>query len=171
MNRTHVFALALFLGASGWAIAQGPPQGQPGGQSGRPPMPPTVAALDANHDGTIDETEIANAPAALRTLDKNSDGKLTMDEFRPARPGGQGGPGPAGQGMPGAGGPGGAHPRMPIMLALDANKDGLVDEKEIANAPAALRTLDKNKDGKLSRDEFMPPRPGGQAGPGGPPQG
>jgi hypothetical protein len=35
----------------------------------------------------IDETEIANATAALRTLDKNGDGKLTMDELMPLRPG------------------------------------------------------------------------------------
>ena len=38
-------------------------------------------ALDANHDGVIDANEIANAPAALKTLDKNGDGKLTPDEF------------------------------------------------------------------------------------------
>ena len=42
--------------------------------------------LDANHDGVIDETEIANASAALKTLDKNGDGKLTMDELMGPRP-------------------------------------------------------------------------------------
>jgi hypothetical protein len=60
--------------------------------------------LDANHDGVIDETEIANASAALRTLDKNGDGKLTLDELMPPHPGpGQGfghppGPPPDGNG-------------------------------------------------------------------------
>jgi len=92
------------------AIAQdGPPRGGPGqGQGpggGPPPPPPLVAALDANHDGVIDSQEIDNAAAALRTLDKNKDGKLTQDEFRPPRreggPGGQGG-----QGGPGEGGGG-----------------------------------------------------------------
>ena len=34
----------------------------------------------------IDETEIANASAALLTLDKNGDGKLTMDELLPPPP-------------------------------------------------------------------------------------
>ena len=56
-------------------------------------MPAIVAALDANHDGVIDADEIANASAALKTLDKNGDGKLTPDEFmgpRPQRPGRQG---------------------------------------------------------------------------------
>jgi len=46
-----------------------------------------VAALDANHDGVIDADEIANAPAALKSLDKNGDGKLTPDEFMGKRPG------------------------------------------------------------------------------------
>ena len=46
-----------------------------------------MAALDVNHDGVIDASEIANAVAALKTLDKNQDGKLTQDELRPARPG------------------------------------------------------------------------------------
>jgi Ca2+-binding EF-hand superfamily protein len=45
---------------------------------------PILAALDANHDGTISAAEIANAPAALKALDKNGDGQLTEDEVRPA---------------------------------------------------------------------------------------
>ncbi len=35
----------------------------------------------------IDADEIANAPAALKALDKNGDGQLTADELRP--PGGK----------------------------------------------------------------------------------
>jgi hypothetical protein len=61
--------------------------------SGRRGGPPVVTALDANKDGTLDATEIANASAALLTLDKNGDGQLTSDELMPARPEGQGGPG------------------------------------------------------------------------------
>jgi hypothetical protein len=48
--------------------------------------PPLVGALDANRDGVIDEKEIKQAPEALRKLDKNNDGKLTMEELRPPRP-------------------------------------------------------------------------------------
>jgi len=66
-------------------------------------MSPIVAALDANKDGEIDAAEIANAAAALKTLDKNGDGKLTADEIRPPR--GPGGPGrgerPRGERPPG----------------------------------------------------------------------
>ena len=59
-----------------------------------PPPSPLMQALDANHDGVIDADEIANAPAALKTLDKNGDGKLTPDELRPACPPQKGGPPP-----------------------------------------------------------------------------
>jgi hypothetical protein len=48
---------------------------------------------------------------------------------------------------------------MPLFAVLDANRDGIIDEAEINNAPAALRTLDKNKDGKLTLGELRPPRP------------
>jgi hypothetical protein len=75
-------------------------------------MSPIIAVLDANHDGVIDEKEIENASAALKKLDKNGDGKLTMDEIRPPRPEGGPGPGfdrgPRGPGGEGRrGGPGG----------------------------------------------------------------
>lgn len=78
----------------------GPQQGGQPGEGQRPPVPPLMAALDTNHNGVIDATEIDNAPAALRKLDKNGDGQLTLDELRPPRPqGGRGGfGGPNGQG-------------------------------------------------------------------------
>lgn len=61
------------------------PDGQ-GPDGPRPPAPPLIGALDANHDGVIDEKEIASASDALKKLDKNGDGKLTMEELRPPRP-------------------------------------------------------------------------------------
>jgi hypothetical protein len=66
------------------------------------------------------------------------------------------------------------------MAALDANKDGVIDAAEIANASAALGKLDKNGDGRLTTEELRPPRPPqGEPGsyeprdrrPGGPPPG
>lgn len=65
------------------------PDGQPG--AGPRPLGPVFAALDTNKDGTLDASEIANATASLRTLDKDNDGKLTVEELRPARPAGAGG--------------------------------------------------------------------------------
>lgn len=118
-NQIKLTLAALALGvAATIAVAQDsqPPmqgQGQGQGQGGpgrghRPPPNPICMALDVNHDGVIDADEIANASAALKTLDKNGDGKLTQDELRPAHPpggmGGRGGPeagnGDAPQGPP-----------------------------------------------------------------------
>jgi Ca2+-binding EF-hand superfamily protein len=47
----------------------------------------------------------------------------------------------------------------PVIAALDANKDGVIDENEIANASVALKKLDKNGDGKLTEDELRPAPP------------
>ncbi len=86
----------------------GPGQGGPGqaggGPGGQRGMSPIIEALDLNKDGTIDAEELNQAAASLKKLDKNNDGKLTEAEYRPLRPGGQGGPGAGGQGGPGAGG-------------------------------------------------------------------
>ncbi|HTL72916.1 MAG TPA: EF-hand domain-containing protein [bacterium] len=107
-------ALVAVLGALALAAnaqdnnTDGPPQGGqgqrgPGMGQQRPPMPAVVRALDVNHDGVVDADEIANASAALKTLDKNGDGKLTMQELMGPRPQMRGG---KGQGR-GPGGPGG----------------------------------------------------------------
>ncbi len=52
----------------------------------KPPVPPVIAALDADHDGTISATELEGAPASLKTLDKNGDGELSPEELRPHGP-------------------------------------------------------------------------------------
>jgi hypothetical protein len=112
-NMKHITALLMALGLALPAITFGQdgnqrggrPDGPPAGEAGGPPPrfdgqrpqqpPPLINVLDANHDGVIDEDEIKNASEALRKLDKNGDGKLTMDELRPPRP--DGGPGGEGQ--------------------------------------------------------------------------
>ncbi len=47
--------------------------------------------------------------------------------------------------------------RDPLRRALDANRDFQLDADEIAAAPAAIKTLDTNGDGKLDREELRPP--------------
>ncbi len=147
------------------AAGQGP-EGRPGRGGG-----PLGGALDANHDGVIDASEIANASVALATLDKNNDGKLTVDEVRPPHRG------PRPEGAPDDGQeppkpPGdeanAKRPHPPLVAALDANGDGVIDAAEIANAPAALKSLDKNGDGQLTHDELRPAGGRGPGGPGGP---
>ena len=58
-------------------------------------------------------------------------------------------------------GPGGHRPPPPVIVALDANRDGQIDAQEIANAGNSLLTLDANGDGHLSGDELRPPCPWG----------
>jgi Ca2+-binding EF-hand superfamily protein len=64
--------------------------------------------------------------------------------------------------------------RLPVMMALDADGDGVISADEINNAAVALRKLDKNNDGKLTEEEtrpnFPPGGPGGrrEEGPSGP---
>lgn len=84
--------------------------GRPVMRGQQPIVPPVVAVFDANHDGVIDEREIEHAGEALKKLDKNADGKVTLDELRPLRPDGAPGVGPnRGLGTPpsrrGPGGP------------------------------------------------------------------
>jgi len=156
----------------------GPPQGSPGGRGGHRgersrPRLPLLTALDINGDGVIDAGEIAGAPAALKTLDKNGDGRLTRDEYLPERPEGQGpGEGPGGgaamDGPGGEGGPGGGMRNNPLVKALDASGDGVIDAAEITNARAELKALDLNRDGSLSGEEIHPARPEGQGSEGGP---
>jgi EF hand len=67
--------------------------------------------------------------------------------------------GPPPEGAPGGGGPRHRPPPLPLILALDVNHDGVIDSNEIANASAELLTLDKNGDGQLTKDEYLPPLP------------
>jgi hypothetical protein len=158
-----VLITTLALGGSALcARAQyesGPPPGGPDVIHGAAPLPPIIFALDANHDGVIDSNEIANASAALKTLDKNGDGQLSEDELLPPHADGHGPDGP-----PNRGNTGQRPPPPPLVAALDVNHDGVIDSNEIANASAALKTLDKNGDGKLTEDELFPPPPAGQRG-------
>ena len=45
---------------------------------------------------------------------------------------------------------------FPLTASLDRDGDGLISESEIEGAVAALEGLDKNQDGKLTRDELRP---------------
>ncbi len=106
MKRFSLVALGLLVigcGVAVWAQPPGSPgRGGPGrgGQGddgprgerhgpseGHPPGGnPLMEALDANQDHVISADEIQAAAAALLTLDKNGDGELSEDEFRPDGP-------------------------------------------------------------------------------------
>lgn len=60
-------------------------------------------------------------------------------------------------------------PKPPVVTALDTDGDGTLSKAEIGNASKALIKLDRNNDGKLTREELRPRskghrRPGGQSG-------
>lgn len=137
--------------------------GGPGGPEGGRPRggSPIVQALDADKNQEISAAEITGAAAALKTLDKDGDGKLVAEEFRGGRPGGDRRPEPtAAEGAP-------ERPRrvMPLVATLDVDSDGEISAAEITNAPGVLKTLDKNSDGTLTPDEFGGgPRGGGKGG-------
>lgn len=139
------FGLILMLGAALLAQqASRPERGGPGGM-GRFGAPPVLAALDANGDGEVSAQEIDNAAVALRTLDKNKDGKLTREELfgmpRGFGPGGMGGPDPA--------------EIVNRMMAFDRNGDGKLSNDELPERMRGLMTrADANKDGFVDRDEL-----------------
>ena len=124
----------------------------------------TFAQLDANKDGQLTADEISEDKKRLferlvRTSDKNSDGKLSLEEFTAGL---QPKPGRT-EAAPLDGADGGRRPEK-LFARLDANGDGKVTADEV---PEPLREMfkrvlargDKNGDGTLTKDEFL------QAGP------
>jgi len=87
-NIATLIVLTVGLSALHAQSATAPPSGRQTGttQRAKPATSLLVATLDANHDGVIDAAEINNASAALKSLDKNADGKLTGAELRRPRP-------------------------------------------------------------------------------------
>ncbi|MEO5914196.1 MAG: hypothetical protein ABIS50_08185 [Luteolibacter sp.] len=148
--KTPTIQLALALAACIAASAQPPP---PRGDRRPPPVPPVFAALDTDHDRVLSADEINAAVEVLKTLDKNGDGEITLEELRlpppkdPKRPKDPKGPKDPPPNKP---------PAPPVIAALDADHDGTLSAEELANAPESLKVLDKNGDGELSPEELRP---------------
>lgn len=112
---------------------------------------------DANSDGKLTKDEIPEEQKEMfqRITDRLGVDSLTKEQFVRAimmqrRP--EGGR-PAEGSRPGFGG---GLPPLPVLRALDADNDGEISKAEIEGATKALTGLDKNGDGKLSRDEILP---------------
>jgi outer membrane protein assembly factor BamB len=139
-----------------------PNRGPGGGGPSVMQTDPVLSTLDKDRNKEISAEEIAAAPAALKALDKNQDGKISEDEVTPQR---------------GDGGGEGNRPRprrgpgimrmMKANAALDADASGAIEEAEIMNAAVALQKLDANRDGKLTEEEagmrYMGPQNTGAA--------
>lgn len=119
---------------------------------------PILNGLDTDQNGLISGSEIAGAPAQLRKLDKNGDGKLTRDEAGLQMQRGRG-PGGEGRGRGGDEPPPAAPPSVQemtsMLMAFDKNHDGKLQKTEV---PERLQGLfergDTNQDGVLTRDEI-----------------
>ena len=102
---------------------------------------PVMKALDTDGDYTISGRELILAPAALRTLDRNHDGKLDPWECGAA----------AGSPRPAA-----FIRRNPVLAVIDTDRNGELSAEEIANSSVSLQALDRNGDGRLTPDEYLP---------------
>lgn len=162
---------------------RGGERGGPGGQRGggdmgrMMQMMPVLAALDADKDGVISKSEINNAAAALRKLDKNGDGELDAEEMRPSRPEGGRSRGGAPEGGPGGergGRSAGAGGMMDRIMSQDKNQDGKLSKDEVDERMLPMfDRLDANSDGSIDKSEIeaaaarMGGGRGGRGGPGG----
>ena len=134
-----------------------PPQGEPGrfgggfgfgGEGFRIPNP-LLIAMDTDKDGNLSAEEIENAATALKTLDKNKDGRLDQAETRPNFEG-------MGRGPFGGEGDTSAAQMVERLMAMDANKDGKLSKEELPERMQSMMTRgDKNEDGVLDKEEIM----------------
>jgi Ca2+-binding EF-hand superfamily protein len=97
-------------------------------------------ALDANKDGEISEAELKKAVTALKKLDADSDGKITLAEA--SGPGGPGGMGDPSQ-------------MVERWMENDQNGDGKLTSDEVPEFMGRmLQNADENGDGALDKAEL-----------------
>jgi len=131
-----------------------------GGSPGSEEMVSRMMSFDKDGDGKLSAAELPERMQGMMArADKNNDGLLTKEELTAAAP-------PQGEGR--GGGPrGGGMMRMdPILSAVDTDQDGTLSAAEIQSSSAAIAKLDKDGDGKLTREEVRPAM--GGRGPRGP---
>lgn len=159
-----ILVVAAIAFSTSVAQAQPPQGGLPGGH-------PILGALDVDKNQELSAEEINNATNALKALDKNADGILNekdLGRMGSPRAGGQGG-------APGRGasqrGSGGADAGKQVnnfadrLMAFDKNKNGKIEKDELPERmQAVMSNLDSNKDNVLDKQELDELRKAAAAG-------
>jgi len=137
MIKRNKFGYIAILGAVGLVLARWTIGYARTKQPDTPPRTsPSFSDLDKDHDGrlTLDEfkagfQDLANPEEKFKSLDTNGDGFLSISEYKAGYP----------------------DPIPPKKVAKNGKKAANVDPKKVAKQFAKL---DSNGDGKLSLDEF-----------------
>lgn len=173
--------LRAMQGRPGTPDGQSParPEGQPGGRPGMGPfrMPRILQKLDTDGDGRVSKAELARAAEMFADLDENGDGQLDPRELMGPPPEGMAlGQRPDGR-RPEMDGPRpeGDRPGTPqrgpfdgqFFARLDKDGDGKLSKDEATDRiKENFNRLDRNSDGFLEREElanlFRQGRPGGR---------
>jgi len=138
-------------GRGGFGGRRGGPAGFGGGGRGGPEMLrmfPLFATLDADENGEISSDEIENATAALKKLDRNSDGKLTAEELRPQPRGDR-------EARRQRGNRRSAEAMVQRFMQYDENEDGKISKEETPERLSRMfARLDINEDGDVTAEEI-----------------
>mgnify|MGYP001765219987 CR=1 FL=1 len=150
--------LGLALGpthAQGWGPGMGPGMGQGmgGGMGGGNPDAPwrqRFSTLDENADGVIDRNEfLTQAEGVFAAMDADTDGQLTLEEYKAVRMGPQRGLNPAREAMM-------QQRKVERFAPMDTNRDGRVgrDEFLAAHGGQMFKAMDGDGDGRITPQEF-----------------
>ena len=116
-------------------------------RAGAPAAPQPNAmfdAIDADGDGIISKTELRKAIKALKSLDADDDGSITLAEAS------------VGGAAIGPGAPLGEDPQIAQLMANDKNGDGKLTANEVPREMVPLlRGVDQNADGEITREELV----------------
>lgn len=117
---------------------------RPGGpNAGAPQGNALFAAMDADGDGVISKVELRKAIKALKTLDTDNDGSITLAEAS------------VGAVPTAAVGLAANAPQVARLMAMDRNKDNTLTANEVPPAmQQMLGAADQNGDGVITRDEI-----------------
>lgn len=94
----------------------------------------TLNQLDRNRDGKVDSDEWPGGYPDFKGLDENSDGKISSDEYFQR---------------------GSDWQRRQRFDNWDTNRNGVLEQNEWKSTPELFRRVDKNRDSRISREEFL----------------